>query len=101
MKFQRLRTCAYTLWQTPARQANKPTANNDRAGAAGQRGKTDMREQLIVFIRDERGLTMVEYAVAGALITLAAVTAFTFLGQMIGLKIGLLALAVLAGGTGL
>ena len=32
------------------------------------------------FLTDESGLTTVEYAVAGALITLAVVTAFTNLG---------------------
>ena len=33
------------------------------------------------FIRDERGLTTVEYAVAGALIAAAVVVAFDLLGQ--------------------
>lgn len=35
------------------------------------------------FVRDEEGLTMTEYAVAGSLITLAAATAFTNLGVAI------------------
>jgi pilus assembly protein Flp/PilA len=32
------------------------------------------------FLNDETGLTTVEYAVAGALVTVAVVTAFTTLG---------------------
>ncbi|HEY5624303.1 MAG TPA: Flp family type IVb pilin [Gammaproteobacteria bacterium] len=39
-----------------------------------------MKNTIIEFLRDERGLTTVEYAVAGALITVAVVTAFTTLG---------------------
>jgi pilus assembly protein Flp/PilA len=39
------------------------------------------------FFRDEEGLTMVEYAVAGGLITLAAVGAFTALGGKVGTAI--------------
>ena len=39
-----------------------------------------MLKHLSAFLRDEEGLTMVEYAVAGGLITLGAVTAFTSLG---------------------
>jgi pilus assembly protein Flp/PilA len=41
-------------------------------------GKRFMRKELLAFLRDEEGLTMVEYAVAGALISAAAVTAFSF-----------------------
>lgn len=40
------------------------------------------------FINDEEGLTTVEYAVAGALITLALVAAFTMLGGAIATTIG-------------
>jgi pilus assembly protein Flp/PilA len=46
-----------------------------------------MRKSLMAFLRDEEGLTMVEYAVAGTLITLAAVTAFTNLGGAVSAKI--------------
>jgi len=46
-----------------------------------------MRKFLVAFLRDEAGLTMVEYAVAGTLITLAAVTAFTNLGNDVSTKI--------------
>jgi pilus assembly protein Flp/PilA len=55
---------------------------------AWQIGQINMRNFLIAFLRDEEGLTMVEYAVAGTLITLAAVTAFTNLGTAVSTKIG-------------
>lgn len=40
-----------------------------------------MKEQIMKFVRDEEGLTMVEYAVAGGLITAGAVAAFSLLGD--------------------
>jgi len=43
---------------------------------------------------DEEGLTMVEYAVAGSLVTAAAVTAFSTLGTTIVAKINLLIAAM-------
>lgn len=39
-----------------------------------------MKELILSFLRDEEGLTTVEYAVAGGLITLAVVGAFQALG---------------------
>jgi pilus assembly protein Flp/PilA len=42
-----------------------------------------MKQLILKFIRDERGLTTVEYAVAGALITVAVVAAFTNLGAAV------------------
>ncbi len=39
-----------------------------------------MKAKFMNFLRDEEGLTTVEYAVAGALITVAVVAAFTALG---------------------
>jgi pilus assembly protein Flp/PilA len=50
-----------------------------------------MKEQLIKFLREEEGLTTVEYAVAGALITVAVVAAFTDLGQAVAETIGYIA----------
>ena len=35
------------------------------------------------FLREEEGLTMVEYAIAGALVAAATVTAFTNLGSSV------------------
>ncbi len=43
------------------------------------------------FFRDETGLELSEYAVAAALVALAAVTAFQLLGTSIGTKITTLA----------
>jgi len=43
-----------------------------------------MKEQVMKFIRDEDGLTMVEYAIAGSLVGLACVLAFTNLGSAVG-----------------
>lgn len=46
-----------------------------------------MREQVIFitnFIHDEQGLTIVEYAVAGALVVTALVSAFVALGTVVG-----------------
>lgn len=42
-----------------------------------------IKSSVMKFIKDEEGLTMVEYAVAGSLITLAAAAAFTNLGTAI------------------
>ena len=42
-----------------------------------------MQNELRKFIRDEDGLTMVEYAIAGSLVGLACVLAFTNLGNAI------------------
>ena len=46
-----------------------------------------MKTLILSFLRDEEGLTMVEYAVAGSLITLAASVAFTSLGAAIAATI--------------
>jgi pilus assembly protein Flp/PilA len=59
-----------------------------------------MRKYLVAFLRDEEGLTMVEYAVAGSLITLAAVTAFTTLGTNVSTKITQIANVITGGGGG-
>ena len=39
------------------------------------------------FIREEEGLTVVEYAIAGSLVSLAVVTVFTNLGTAVAGKI--------------
>ena len=46
------------------------------------------------FVRNEEGLTTVEYAVAGALITVAVVGAFTLLGGAVGTSIGTITTAL-------
>jgi pilus assembly protein Flp/PilA len=43
------------------------------------------------FLREEEGLTMVEYAIAGALVAAGAVGAFTTLGQNVLARITTLA----------
>jgi pilus assembly protein Flp/PilA len=53
-----------------------------------------MNKFVVDFLKDEEGLTMVEYAVAGSLITVAAVGAFTDLGTAVVTKIGVLVAAV-------
>jgi pilus assembly protein Flp/PilA len=53
-----------------------------------------MFDPLTAFLRDDEGLTMVEYAVAGALISAAAVTAFTDLGTAVITKINAIATAI-------
>jgi len=53
-----------------------------------------MKKFVVDILKEEEGLTMVEYAVAGSLIAAAAVTAFTDLGAAIVTKIGLLTTAV-------
>jgi len=43
--------------------------------------------KIVKFLKDEEGLTTVEYAVAGALITLAVIAAFTQLGSEVNTSI--------------
>ncbi|MEO4046575.1 Flp family type IVb pilin [Pseudomonas sp. CAU 1711] len=40
----------------------------------------NVKASVVRFLKDEEGLTIVEYAVAGGLITLAVVAAFNLLG---------------------
>ncbi len=42
-----------------------------------------MKKHVTAFLRDEEGLTIVEYAVAAGLISALVVTAFTNLGQRV------------------
>jgi len=42
-----------------------------------------MKNELMKFLRDEEGLTMVEYAFAGGLVGAGAITAFNVLGVQI------------------
>ncbi|MNF07753.1 Flp/Fap pilin component [compost metagenome] len=53
---------------------------------------------MLKFIKDEDGLTIVEYAVAGGLITLAVVGGFTTLGDAIIVQLERLA-TCMAGGN--
>ena len=58
-----------------------------------------MKEAFMKFLRDEDGLTTVEYAVAGSLVAAAVVIAFTDLGEAVGDVINGL-VGVLDGGSG-
>ncbi|MCV6612166.1 MAG: pilus assembly protein [Amphritea sp.] len=46
--------------------------------------KSQLTKKLQDFLKDEEGLTTVEYAIAGSLVGLAVVTAFTDLGDTVG-----------------
>lgn len=48
----------------------------------------NFKEKVVQFLRDEEGLELSEYAVAGALIVLAVVGVFTTLGTDIAAAIG-------------
>jgi pilus assembly protein Flp/PilA len=53
-----------------------------------------LKQAVMNFIREEEGLTVVEYAIAGALVSIAVVLAFTNLGDAVGTAIGELETAV-------
>ncbi len=53
-----------------------------------------MKDSIMKFLRDEDGLTTVEYAVAGALVAAAVVAAFTALGGQVGTVIENLRVAI-------
>ena len=53
-----------------------------------------MKQFIVDFVKNEEGLTMVEYAIAGALVAAAAVLAFTALGNNIATRINSLATTV-------
>ena len=50
----------------------------------------EMKQFIANFLKDEEGLTMVEYAIAGALVAAGAVVAFTYLGTQVSSKINTL-----------
>jgi pilus assembly protein Flp/PilA len=54
----------------------------------------NMIAKLRDFLKDENGLTTVEYAVGGSLISLAVVTAFTNLGAAVGDAINAITTAI-------
>lgn len=51
---------------------------------------SNIKQALMDFIREEEGLTVVEYAIAGGLVGLGVVTAFTSLGTQVARIIGLI-----------
>jgi pilus assembly protein Flp/PilA len=56
-----------------------------------------IKASLLKFAKDEEGLTIVEYAVAGGLITVAVAAAFVTLGGQVNTKITALCTAVNGG----
>ncbi len=46
-----------------------------------------MKSKLMSFLRDEQGLTTVEYAIAGGLVGAAVIGGFTLLGDNVGVII--------------
>lgn len=55
------------------------------AGCSDERQETKVRmTSIVLFCRDEEGLTTVEYAIAGALLSSALIAAFTALGAQVG-----------------
>ena len=54
----------------------------------------DIKTSVMKFVEDEDGLTIVEYAVAGGLITVAVAAAFVTLGDEVGFTIDDLCTAV-------
>ena len=55
-----------------------------------------MNKHLIKFIRNEEGLTTVEYAIAGGLVGAAVILAFTALGAQVGVVIASITAALVA-----
>lgn len=53
-----------------------------------------IKASVLRFLKDEDGLTIVEYAVAGGLVTVAVVVAFTTLGTNVNTRITALGTAV-------
>lgn len=53
-----------------------------------------IKQAVVKFIKDEEGLTVVEYAVAGGLISLFVVGAFRALGIQVGAVIGAITTAI-------
>ena len=47
-----------------------------------------MMNKIVAFMREEEGLTTVEYAIAGGLVGAAVIAAFTNLGTQVGRVIG-------------
>jgi pilus assembly protein Flp/PilA len=56
----------------------------------------NLKQAVLSFIREEEGLTIVEYAVAGGLITVAVAAMFSSLGQAVLTRITALRDAVLS-----
>jgi pilus assembly protein Flp/PilA len=56
-----------------------------------------IKASVVKFAKDEDGLTIVEYAVAGGLITAVVVAAFTLLGGVVDTRIRAICNAIIPG----
>ncbi|WP_096778778.1 pilus assembly protein [Zobellella denitrificans] len=57
----------------------------------------NIAKELLRLVNDEDGLTTVEYAIAGALVAAAVVTAFTYLGNAVAFRVDCLGDVVATG----
>jgi pilus assembly protein Flp/PilA len=83
-------TCIFKLtaalgWADPPKGAREICSHNSRFEV------TEMKQFIVSFLKDEEGLTMVEYAIAGALVAAGSVAAFTLLGGAVTTRIDALA----------
>ena len=53
-----------------------------------------LKQKIKAFIKDEEGLTTVEYAIAGGLVGAAVITAFTQLGGAVGTQVNEITTAI-------
>jgi pilus assembly protein Flp/PilA len=72
---------------------------NQHPSEVGKMNMQTIKASVVKFAKDEDGLTIVEYAVAGGLITAAVALAFTSLGTAVHTQITALCTAVGAGGA--
>jgi pilus assembly protein Flp/PilA len=63
-----------------ARAADRPREMQGKHCHNSRFEVAEMKHFILSFLKDEEGLTMVEYAIAGALVAAGAVGAFTTLG---------------------
>jgi pilus assembly protein Flp/PilA len=71
-----------------------PGSWNNHSSEVGEMTFTTIKTAVMKFVEDEDGLTVVEYAVAGGLISLAVVAAFTALGGQVAVVIDALTAAI-------
>lgn len=76
---------------------SEPLLANEQLSEVGEMTLQMIKTSVLKFVKDEDGLTVVEYAVAGGLISLVVVTAFTTLGTTVCGVINSLTTAI--GGT--
>jgi pilus assembly protein Flp/PilA len=64
--------------------SNKP---EDASTEDGTMNTQILKQKLMAFVKEEEGLTTVEYAIAGSLVAVALIAAFTNLGNAVCLAI--------------